>query len=271
LTPDLAAFERHLAVVRPLLVARVGETRFDFDSFLYRASQSEDLGRMIRSLPPRGRVLDLGCGKGHLAAYLAGRGWSVRALDMPVTPGEQLERGEPRWQAPLWRDLARRFPGVRYGFYDGRRIPAPPRSFDAVLAYAVLEHVDPPAVPAWLREIRRVMRPTGRLFIFKCPNERAPFEHLGRLLGLSVHERLLGEGELAGLLASAGFRVEAAGRSDLFPAFPPLALAGAWNAAGRLLHPLERVLLSTPLRAFSHHMWTVAVPCAVPKSSGAAR
>jgi len=251
-------FERYLKRVRELLVRRFGETRFDFDSFLYRSSQEEDLERMILRLKPGAWILDLGCGKGHLAAYLASRGFKVQALDMPETPGEQLQNSTARWQAPLWKDLALHFPGVRYGFYDGRHIPAPSRRYDAVLAYAVIEHVEPAWVAPWLGEIRRVLKEGGELFIFKCPNAWAPFEHLGRVLGLPVHERLLGEKELKETVESAGLEVVSSGRSDLFPAFPPRSLGGLWNGIGRLIHPLERLLLATPLRFFSHHHWTVA-------------
>jgi len=251
--------EDHLRFSRIVFRSAFGGTRLDFDSFLYRSSLADDLKRMIERMGPRDRVLDLGCGKGHLAAYLASMGFSTRALDLSETVGEQLSLQNEKWQAPLWRKFEKRYKKLRYGFYSGQRIPFPKARFDAVLAYAVIEHVDSSQVESWLREIKRVLRPGGRLFIFKCPNSWAPFEHLGRFLNLDVHERLLTETELTGLLLSAGFRVEKLGRSDLFPAFPPVFLTGAWNVLGRFLYPLERLLLSTPLRAFSHHMWCVAV------------
>ena len=35
----------------------------------------------LLSVPPGARVLDLGCGRGELTAYLAQRGWDAEGMD----------------------------------------------------------------------------------------------------------------------------------------------------------------------------------------------
>jgi ubiquinone/menaquinone biosynthesis C-methylase UbiE len=58
-------------------------------------------------------------------------------------------------------------PGVTYHDYDGDRLPYPDQSFDAAYTIAVMHHVPPPQWPAFLQEMRRVVRPGGLIVIFE--------------------------------------------------------------------------------------------------------
>jgi ubiquinone/menaquinone biosynthesis C-methylase UbiE len=56
---------------------------------------------------------------------------------------------------------------LTYMSYDGRAFPFPDDSFDFVFSWSAFEHI--PDVPALLREVRRVTKPLGRVFLQVYP------------------------------------------------------------------------------------------------------
>jgi SAM-dependent methyltransferase len=98
------------------------------------------LAEVAPHLPP-GRALDVGCGAGRDAVFLASLGWSVVAVD--VLP-DAIERG---------RDLAARYldaPGrIEWSVADVRRAP-PSGTFDLVTMFAFLHRPLLRAVPGLL-------------------------------------------------------------------------------------------------------------------------
>lgn len=97
------------------------------------------------------RVLDVGCGGGFLANYLAGRGFSVDAVDRSV---------------PSLRVACRHDPSgaVRYRAADALQLPYRDAVFDAVCAMDFLEHVEDPGTV--IAEASRVLRPGGLFFFY---------------------------------------------------------------------------------------------------------
>lgn len=94
-------------------------------------------------------VLDLGCGAGFLANYLAARGHRVTGLD---TSPEALEVARQH-------DASR---SVEYVVGDACTLPFADASFDAVCAMDLIEHVTEPA--RLVAEAARVLRPGGSFF-----------------------------------------------------------------------------------------------------------
>jgi SAM-dependent methyltransferase len=95
-------------------------------------------------------VLDLGCGVGRHAAFLASEGFQVDGIDRSETGIEHAR------QLAVERDLAVRY---RVGAMD--LLPYPDGSFDYVLAFNVVYHGDESALRRALAEVRRVLRPNG--------------------------------------------------------------------------------------------------------------
>jgi SAM-dependent methyltransferase len=102
----------------------------------------EVLERWLSELTPSQRVLDLGCGSGSLRKQL--RGLNVIGVDVDL---KQLTAGT---------ELS----GV---CGRGQNLPFADLSFDFVISHHSLEHCRDAA--GTIREIRRVLKPAGRLFV----------------------------------------------------------------------------------------------------------
>ncbi len=143
--------------------------------------------RRLLALPAGGRLLDLGGGTGRISRELDS-GWVI-ICDLAAG----MVRQSRRKGLLACQGAAERLP-----FADG--------TFDGILVVDAFHHFhdQPPAV----REMLRVLRPSGRLLIAE-PNIRHPLMPLlswsERLLGLS--SRMLPPQELGALVVAAGGKV----------------------------------------------------------------
>jgi SAM-dependent methyltransferase len=92
---------------------------------------------------------------------------------------------------------------------DVQLLPFVPGSFDLVVSTSSFHYWSNPI--GALREIRRVLRPGGRLVITDWCNDYLPCRVLDRILRLlePAHRRTYHRKELAVLLTEAGYRIEA--------------------------------------------------------------
>jgi SAM-dependent methyltransferase len=107
-------------------------------------------------------------------------------------------------------------------------LPFPDDHFAAVLSCGVLEHVQYPE--ASLDELHRILKPGGRLLIYKLPNRFSYLEALARGLGLYYHgklpnDRVYDRGRVSDLLVKHGFRVDEFRRANMLP----LTIAGPFG------------------------------------------
>jgi SAM-dependent methyltransferase len=101
---------------------------------------------------PGERVLDLASPK-LLAVALARSGVEVTSVD--ELPSE----------IDAWRRLAGGEPRLRLEVGDGRALPFADETFDHACSVSVLEHIPDDGDEAALRELARVVRPGGRVFV----------------------------------------------------------------------------------------------------------
>jgi SAM-dependent methyltransferase len=109
-------------------------------------------GRLVAevgSLTP-GRVLDVGCGEGADAIWLAGRGWTVTAVDVSEVAVSRAREAAERAGA-----------AIEWVCGDALQVPFPARSFDLLsLQYPALPKA---AGEAAMRMLLTTVRPGGLL------------------------------------------------------------------------------------------------------------
>jgi SAM-dependent methyltransferase len=112
----------------------------------------------VAAVAPAGaRVLEVGCGPGHLSIRLARHGFAVTGLDLGPA---MITRARANADRPGNRDQRR--PSFLVG--DVAALAFPNRSFDLVVSTLSMHHWADPA--AGLAEIGRVLRPDARALIW---------------------------------------------------------------------------------------------------------
>ncbi|MCI0343268.1 MAG: class I SAM-dependent methyltransferase [Planctomycetales bacterium] len=108
------------------------------------------------------RVLDLGCGQGTEAVFLAVQGLRVTGVDR-----------QPR--AIVWAKALASFYGVRAEFRraDASDLPFPPGRFHAAVDRGLFHHLADGQRDAYAAEVHRVLRPRG-LFFLRCFSPDVP-------------------------------------------------------------------------------------------------
>lgn len=156
----------------------------------------------------RGPILDWGCGFGQVSKLLRDRGLDTESFDY-------REGASPATVA-----LERHPEIVAHISDDPVKLPFESNSFDAVLSCGVLEHVAQPDDS--LAELRRVLRPGGRLYVYKLPNRLSYLEAIARVSGLYYHgklphDRVYTTRSARALLERSGFDVEEVRLTNLLP------------------------------------------------------
>jgi 2-polyprenyl-3-methyl-5-hydroxy-6-metoxy-1,4-benzoquinol methylase len=148
------------------------------------------------------RILDFGCGDGTLLSIAERLGYE-RLHGVDASPGLiRLARKATRAELSLGDGLD----------YLAR---AAPGSFEAIVAFDVLEHLTRDELLAWARQASRVLAPNG-VAIIHVPNGASPF--VGRTLwGDLTHERAFTAHSLGQLLRPLGF-LDGAAHEDRPPA-----------------------------------------------------
>lgn len=110
----------------------------------------------LLELGARGRVLDVGCGPGHVALLLV-----ARRPDLELV-GVDLSRHMLRI-AEEHRAVSAHAGRVRFEVADAKDLPYADGEFDAVCSNTILHHISDPA--PFLRECGRVLAPGGALLV----------------------------------------------------------------------------------------------------------
>jgi SAM-dependent methyltransferase len=170
----------------------------DRDNVLRLELVERELSQIAR---PGATLLDVGAGDGRVSERFARLGFEVTAMDAAA---ENMDRLRARRLTAVQADATAAFP-----FEDAQ--------FDVVFAGEIIEHLFD--AQAFARELRRVLRPSGKL-VLTTPNLAHLPDRLALLLGkapaqvqplhpfLRLHIRPFTFGTLRDTLESAGFAID---------------------------------------------------------------
>ena len=139
-------------------------------------------------------------------------------------------------------------PAVEYKSYEGEQLPYPDHSFDFAYTIAVMHHVPPAQWPAFLQEMRRVVRPGGAIAIFEHNPINPLTQWIVRTCPIDDNAVLLSNRTLSKLVAAANF----SGIESSYILFTPLDGAGyrkfdkmiGWLPLGAQYYVAARVPMS---------------------------
>jgi SAM-dependent methyltransferase len=150
----------------------------------------------------QGPICDLGCGPGHVAAYLRDQGAAVLGLD--ISPG-------------MIAQAQQRYPGIEFRQGNMSALDLPDEAWGGIAAFYSLIHIPRDHMVATLIELKRVLRPSGYLLLaFHLGRDTV---HADELWGIPVAidfnflERL----EMEGWLQTAGFTLLTSLERDPYP------------------------------------------------------
>jgi SAM-dependent methyltransferase len=150
------------------------------------------LNRFAEALCGRGLVADLGCGPGHIAAYLHGEGVEVVGIDL---------------SPEMVRVAAQRNPDLSFRVGDMRQLDLPDASLAGVVAFYSIVHFSPPDLGRVFRQMRRILERDGlALLAFHVGDQVV---HVDDLYGapVSLDFQFHDPGQVVEALGAAGLRV----------------------------------------------------------------
>ncbi len=152
------------------------------------------LRALIEQHAPGAPVADLGCGPGHVAAWLALNG--VRSVGIDMSPG----------MVAVGR---REHPEVEFRVGDLLSVPASDGEFGSAVAFYSIIHLESDEMALACTEFRRILAPGGRLLVaFHVGDE---VRHVDEMWGqrVALDFRFQETAAVVDVLNTAGFEVEA--------------------------------------------------------------
>ncbi|HEV8286810.1 MAG TPA: class I SAM-dependent methyltransferase [Chitinophagaceae bacterium] len=147
---------RKIAIKRHDLDAPFFQTEYEkaqdkyADEFLYgRYHINEELENIIGTLPKEAKILDIGCGTGHLSHYLQKKGFNVIGIE----PSQNM------------LSYARKnFPQIQFIEGVSSELPFEDNTFDFILSIEVMRYLHSADIAKTYSEVFRVLKKGGLFF-----------------------------------------------------------------------------------------------------------
>lgn len=160
------------------------------------------LGAFAEQAGSLGPICDLGCGPGHVAAFLAGAGVTAEGIDLSEAMIAQARQ---------------RYPNLTFRQGDMRSLPVADATFGGIAAFYSIIHLAPAELGATFREWRRALRLGGRVLVAFHLGDTVVHldEWWDQPVDLDFH--FLQLEEVVGALRQAQFAIEATVRRAPYP------------------------------------------------------
>jgi len=192
----------------------------------FAAYKVECMARMLDE-PASGaplRILDFGCGVGNSIPHLVRLFPNAQIHGLDVS-GESVGLAKAS------------YPTALFGVLGEESLPLPDASIDVAMAACVYHHIPPEQRLRWTRELKRVLKPGGHVFIFEHNPLNPLTQKVVRDCPFDDDAILLSRAESLSLLKAGGFT-----STDVrYIVFFPKLLA--------FMRPLEKLLVKVPLGA----------------------
>ena len=163
------------------------------------------LDRLAQELHGRGRVVELGCGPGHVAGYLAQRDLDVSGLDLSPAMVEQAKR---------------LFPSVEFVVGDMLNLPWADGSLAATVSFYSIVHFDDDQLSTALGEMARVLKLGGLAALAFHIGDQTLHRDEWWEQPVALDFRFFEPDHVVEMLAAAGFEVRSREERDPYP--PPV-------------------------------------------------
>ena len=198
-----------------------------------------------KMIPKNSKVLDIGCGWGHVGAVL-----SMMRPDLRIVCIDNQKLS-------IWEKLKKFKLKLERG--DALHLRFKNNSFDSVIAFGVMEHVSDDK--KFLKEIYRVSKKGAINFIFNLPNKFALNEFGAKLLGIGYHDKMYTKKHIKELFEQVGgFKIIKIGREFLIPAQVNRIskwLNKCFDKHYMFIDKLDDFLISTPLNLFAEAYYVI--------------
>lgn len=144
------------------------------------------------------KVLDWGCGKGHITYLTSESGAKVTSCDVFDKDDFDSAFGQ---NTPIINKLGIEVLPLEHEYI----LPFNDCEYDVILSFGVLEHV--PNDLESLKEINRVLKPNGLFFCFFLPYQYSWTQKIAHLRGDNYHDRLYNREIVDKLVDKAGFKL----------------------------------------------------------------
>ncbi|OGS37876.1 MAG: hypothetical protein A2551_07980 [Elusimicrobia bacterium RIFOXYD2_FULL_34_30] len=188
----------------------------------------------IKRVLKEGRLLDWGCGYGHMTYLLRNR--NIESVPYEIEKRNNFDK------IPIFSEL-----NIIYG-NENFKLPYENNSFDAVLSCGTIEHVAD--INSSMIEIKRVLKKGGILFIYMLPNKQSYTEWIAEKRGLSVHPVKFNKNEISEFLQGFGYKIIKIKRNNILPKSLiglPSIIKNIYGSLCFLIIPIDRFLAKIPL------------------------